>query len=135
MALSAASMKTDIISALSNVSDTANNACKKFGDAILENICREINVSYRNTSGTYTITVSGFGTLTPSPTFEDMLLKLAVLIKGLSHSSPSPGFNLAGALTVDMGAKNTQDSAMQTFCEQVISSIKATFPVASMTIM
>lgn len=128
MALSAASMKDDIISALNGISDSADNACKKFGDAILANISRDAIITYTNSDGTFTCRASGFGTLTPSPTFDDMLIKLATLIKQMTISSPSPNFNPGGVLTVKMNSETSQNSAMQTFCEQVITSIIATFP-------
>jgi hypothetical protein len=144
MALSASKMKQDIISALSSSADNANDANKKFGDAILANICSDIDVTYGwsavNPDGSSDPTtsfkgsVSGGGTLTPSGSFPEMLIKLATLVKGLSISPPGEfsleplAFNPAGVLTVVMAKETTQNAAMEHFCQQVIASITGSFP-------
>jgi hypothetical protein len=145
MSLSASSMKSDIIEALRSGADTAANANKKFGDAILRNICENITVQYswagtNPSSGatdpatSFTAKVSGSGTLTPSPSFPAMLLKLAILIKALTIT-PATGFSIgplafnpAGVLTVVMARENTQEAAIEHFCIQLIASIISSFP-------
>jgi hypothetical protein len=137
-------MKSDIISALKSGADTAAEANKKFGDAILKNICDNISITYgwaaaNPASGVpdpvvmFTGTVSGGGTLTPSDSFPLMLIKLAALIKGLTITAAgfviAPlAFNPAGMLTVAMANEDTQDAAMEHFCAQVIAGIISTFP-------
>jgi hypothetical protein len=145
MALSASSMKIDIINALKSGADTADKANKKFGDAILKNICDNISITYawvgvNPATGapdpvvTFTASVSGGGTLTPSNSFPLMLIKLATLIKGLTIIA-SAGFtvapltfNPAGILTVVMANEDNQNDAMEHFCAQIITSIISTFP-------
>jgi hypothetical protein len=142
MALSVTSMKNDIINALKSGAGTAANANKKFGDAVLKNICDNIQITYKwkaaNSSGTadpagsFNATVSGSGTLTPS-TFELMLVKLATLIKGLTIQaatgfSVAPlAFNPAGVLDAVMAKETDQDTAMTNLCTQLIASIKKSF--------
>ncbi len=143
MALSASSMKTDIIQALKNGADTAEKANKKFGDAILKNICDNISITYGwaaanpNSGATdpavsFEASVSGSGTLTQSDSVEAMLTKLAALIRGLTIS-PATGFTLqlsfnpAGTLDISMAKEDTQDLAMTNFCTQIIASIKSSF--------
>jgi hypothetical protein len=137
-------MKSDIINALKSGVDTAVNANKKLGDAILKNICDNISITYdwiavNPSSGvpdpvvTFTVTVSGGGTLTPSNSFPIMLIKLATLIKGLTITAVgftiAPlAFNPAGVLTVVMANEDTQDAAMEHFCTQIIASVISTFP-------
>ena len=145
MALSAAGMKSDIITALKSGADTAEAANKKFGDAILKNICDNISITYgwaatNPSTGTpdpvvtFTAAVSGDGTLTPSNSFPLMLIKLAVLIKGLMIRAAAGftvaplAFNPAGVLTVVMANEDSQNAAMEHFCAQIIASIKSTFP-------
>jgi hypothetical protein len=144
MALSASKMKQDIISALSSGADNANDANKKFGDAILSNICSDIDVTYGwaavnpdgspDSTTSFKASVSGGGTLTPSGSFPEMLVKLATLIKGLSISPPGGfslaplTFNPAGVLTVSMAKETSQDAAVEHFCQQVIVSIIGSFP-------
>jgi hypothetical protein len=138
-------MKSDIINALKSGADTAEKANKKFGDAILKNICGNVSITYgwgaaNPASGapdpvvTFTATVSGGGTLTPSNSFPLMLIKLATLIKGLTITAAAGFtvaplvFNPAGVLTVVMANEDTQDAAMEHFCAQIITSIISTFP-------
>jgi hypothetical protein len=145
MALSVDSMKGDIINALKSGADTAEKANKKFGDAVLKNICDNIGISYawagvNPSSGSpdpvvmFSASVSGGGTLTPSASLPEMLVKLAAMIKGLAISAAAGfavaplAFNPAGKLTVVMANENTQDLAMTSFCAQIIASIKTSFP-------
>jgi hypothetical protein len=136
-------MKSDIINALKSGADTAEKANKKFGDAILKNICDNIRITYgwgaaNPSSGTpdpvatFTATVSGGGTLAPSNGLSPMLIKLATLIKGLRITAEgfnvAPlAFNPAGVLAVAMANEDTQDAAMEHFCAQIIASILSTF--------
>jgi hypothetical protein len=146
MALSAGSMKNDIINALKSGADTAEKANKKFGDAILKNICDNITITYSwaavspppasspDPVVTFTASISGGGTLTPSNSYQLMLIKLATLIKGLTITAPAGfavaplAFNPAGALTVVMANEDNQNDAMEHFCVQVITSIISGFP-------
>ncbi|MDR1230170.1 MAG: hypothetical protein LBK61_02090 [Spirochaetaceae bacterium] len=145
MALSVQSMKRDIISALKSGADNAADANKKFGDAILKNIVDNISIVYGwsaadPSSGapdpavSFSASVSGGGTLGPSANMNEMLVKLAVLIKGLLINAPSGfdvgplAFNPAGVLSVTMAGEDTQDLAMEHFCEQIIASIVSGFP-------
>ena len=142
MPLSAESMKNDIIAAMKG-STNAQDANKKCGDAILKNICDNIKITYGwaavNPAGSpdpvtsFEATVSGGGTLTPSDSFDAMVLKLAALIKGLKIEPPT-GFNLAplifnpaGVLSISMDGEDNQDSAMTTLSDQLVKSIKASF--------
>lgn len=145
MALSETAMKNEIITALKTGSGNAVDANKKFGDAILKNICDDIEVTYswaaaNPSSGSpdpqisFTATVSGSGTLTPSASFSAMLVKLAALIKGLTITAAAGfsvvplAFNPAGGLMATMASETTQDLAMTNFCRQIIASIKSSFP-------
>jgi hypothetical protein len=145
MALSVGSMKNDIINALQSGADTAANANKKFGDAVLKNICDNISISYAWVGAnpatgvadpvvTFTASVSGGGTLTPSASFALMLVKLAALIKGLTITAPAGFtvtpllFNPAGALSVVMANEGNQNDAMEHLCAQIITSIISAFP-------
>jgi hypothetical protein len=138
-------MKSDIINALKSGADTAVRANKKFGDAILKNICDNISITYgwsatNPSTGTpdpvvtFTATVSGGGTLTPSDSFPLMLIKLATLIKGLTITAATGfavaplAFNPAGVLTVVMANEATQDAAMEHFCARIITNIISAFP-------
>jgi hypothetical protein len=137
-------MKSDILNALQSGADTAEKANKKFGDAILKNICDNISVTYgwaaaNPVSGapdpvvTFPATVSGGGTLAPSNSLPLMLTKLATLIKGLTITATTGfavaplAFNPAGMLAVSMANEDTQDAAMEHFCAQIIAGIIAAF--------
>jgi hypothetical protein len=145
MALSAAGMKSDKINALKSGSDTAAKANKKFGDAILKNICDNIVITYGwsaanpstgapDPAKSFSAAVSGGGTLTPSASFPLMLVKLAALIKGLTVTAAAGfvvaplAFNPAGNLAVVMANENTQGLAMTNFCAQIIAGIISAFP-------
>jgi hypothetical protein len=145
MALSAGSMKNDIINALKSGADTAEKANKKFGDAILKNICDTISITYawagvNPVTGvpdpvvTFTASASGSGTLTPSNSFPLMLVKLATLIKGLTITASAGfmveplAFNPVGVLTVVMANEDNQHEAMEHFCAQIITGIISIFP-------
>jgi hypothetical protein len=145
MALSVSSMKNAVISALQSGADTAESANKKFGDAILKNICDTIEITYawaaaNPSSGvvdpviSFNATISGSGTLTPSSTLAAMLIKLSVLIKGLILSAAAGftvaplTFNLSAGLSISMGNEDSQDLAMEHFCAQLIASLKSAFP-------
>jgi hypothetical protein len=145
MALSVSSMRQDIIEVLSSDADNAQEANKKFGDAILKNIVDNISVGYgwsavNPSSGAtdpvvmFSGLVSGGGTLTPSESVPEMLVKLATLIKGLTISAPAGfsvaplAFNPSGVLTVAMALETTQYLAMTNFCTQIIASIISGFP-------
>ena len=145
MALSVSNMKDAILTAMQSGTDTAEAANKKFGDAVLQNICDTIQITYgwsaaNPSSGatdpvtSFNATVSGSGTLTPSSTFAAMLVKLAALIKGLTISAAAGfivaplAFNPAGSLAVSMANEDTQDLAMEHFCAQLIASLKSAFP-------
>jgi hypothetical protein len=142
MALSVTSMKNEVINALKSGADTAADANKKFGDAVLKNICDNIQITYKwkaaNPSGatdpdvSFNAAVSGSGTLTPD-TFEFMLVKLATLIKGLTIQAATGftvellAFNPAGVLNAAMAKEKDQDTAMTNLCTQIIASIKTSF--------
>jgi hypothetical protein len=144
MALLVEGMKNAVIEALKEGADTAIDANKIFGNAVLDYICNNIEIIYgwaavNPVSGVpdptvvFTASVSGSGELSPSATFSDMLLKLTALIKGLAISSPTMfllaplTFNPAGVLLATMAREDAQDKAMTNFCTQIIASIKASF--------
>jgi hypothetical protein len=145
MALSVSSMKNDIITALRSGADTAVSANRKFGDAILKNICDNISITYA-WAGTnpatgvpdpavmFTASVSGGGTLTPSADFPLMLAKLAALIKGLTITAPAGftaaplRFNPAGVLTAAMANEDNHNDAIEHLCAQIITCIISAFP-------
>jgi hypothetical protein len=145
MALSVSTMKTEIINALQSGADTAEAANKKFADAILKNICDTMQITYawsaaNPSSGAtdpvvfFNAAVSGAGTLTPSNSLAETLVKLATLIKGLTISAATGftveplAFNSLGTLVISMANEDTQDLAMDNFCAQLITSLKTTFP-------
>jgi hypothetical protein len=144
MAMDAEGMKNAIKDKMSGETD-ASSSNKKFGDAVLEYLCDNIAIvmmwnAANPSSGakdpvpSFTCSVSGNGTLTPSASLPEMLVKLAALIKGLTISPPAGfalsliQFNPAGVLTVVMANEDNFDDAMLHFCSQIIVSIKATFP-------
>ena len=145
MSMNAEIMKNFIIDKINKESESAAEANKKFGDAILEYICDNISIVYGWSAAltatpftsdpvvSFNATVSGTGILTPSESFEKMLEKLTVLIKALTISVPS-GFTVAplvfnptGVLVIVMAKENTQDFAMTNFCTQFIAGIKSSF--------
>ena len=140
MALNALGMKEAIIDALGGKTDSAVNANRKFGDAVLGYICDNTEITYgwaAQTSGTsdpqvvIKPSVSGSGVLGPSNSLGEMLGKLATLIKGLTISSPGfmvPfAFNPGGVLSVEMHEETSQDEAMESFCKQVVHSLQGSF--------
>ena len=145
MALSATKMKEAIVDAMKEKKpDTAAAANKVFGDAILKNIVDTIDVTYawaatNPASGVpdpiivFTAKVSGNGTLTPSMSFPEMLIKLSTLIKGLTIAAATGftvgplTFNPAGVLVAAMAMENTHDLAMTNFCTQIVASLKLAF--------
>jgi hypothetical protein len=146
MALSAENMKTAVIDAMkAEKPDSAAAANKTFGDAVLKNICDDISITYGWAAALpppastpdpvviFTATVSGGGTLTPSSSVPEMLVKLATLIKGLTISAPagfllSPlVFNPAGVLVAAMANEDTQDLAMANLFTQIIAGITTSF--------
>jgi len=146
MSMNAADMKDAIISKMSNEAGSAVAANKGFGDAVLEYIVDNMDITYgwsatNPASGvpdpivTFKASLSGSGTLAPSGTFEDFLLKLAALIKSSISISPAVGFSLAplsfnplGVITAVMNKETDQDTAMQNLCSQIIASLKTSFP-------
>jgi hypothetical protein len=145
MSMNAEDMKDFIISEIAQEAGSAADANKKFGDAVLEYLCENMNIVYA-WSGTnpssgapdpavaFTATVSGGGTLTPSPAFPAMLLQLADLIKGLTITAAAGfdvaplEFNPAGVLTVAMAMEDNQDDAINHLCAQIIASLISSFP-------
>jgi len=146
MSMNAADMKKAIITKMNKESGSAVNANKKYGDAILEYIIDNMDITYswsatNPSSGvsdpvvSFKASLSGSGTLTPSLTFADFLIKLAAIIKSSIVISPASGFSLsplsfnpAGVLIVVMGKEDNQDAAMQNLCSQIITSLKSSFP-------
>jgi hypothetical protein len=144
--MDATDMKDAIISKMNKEAGSAVNANKKYGDAILEYIVDNMDITYgwsatNQSSGatdpatSFKAKLSGSGTLTPSVTFADFLIKLAALIKSSIVISPATGFSLsplsfnpAGVLIVVMNKENAQDSAMKNLCSQIITSLKSSFP-------
>ena len=146
MALSVQNMVDTILDAMENEKpDTAVAANKTFGNAVLENICETIEITYFWTGVgpppasapdpviMFNATVSGGGTLTPSNSVPEMLIKLATLIKGLTISAPAPfmvaplAFNPAGVLVAVMAKEDCQELAITNLCTQIIASIKLSF--------
>lgn len=146
MSMNANDMKNAIISKMDKEAGSAANANKKFGDAILEYIIDNMDITYgwsatNQSSGasdptiSFKASLSGSGTLTPSVIFADFLIKLAALIKSSITISPASGFSLsslsfnpAGVLIAVMGKEDNQDAAMQNLCSQIIASLKSSFP-------
>jgi hypothetical protein len=138
-------MKDAIISKMANEAGSAAAANKKFGDAVLEYIIDNMDITYGwsatnpssgapDTVVSFEGSLSGSGTLPVPGSFPSFLAALADLIKSLTISVP-PGFsvsplafNPAGAITVTMAGETTQDAAMEHFCSQVIASLKTSFP-------
>jgi hypothetical protein len=145
MALSATKMKEAVIDAMNNKKpDMAVAANKTFGDAVLKNIIDTIEVTYawagtNEATGVtdpvivFTAKVSGNGTLAPSDSVPEMLIKLSTLIKGLTIEAPesftvSPlKFNPSGLLVAVMAGEKLQDLAMTNLCTQIVASMKVVF--------
>jgi hypothetical protein len=145
MALSAEKMKDAVMKAMKDKKpDTAVTANKIFGDEVLKNIVDTIDVTYawaatnEATGATdpiiaFSAKVSGSGTLTPSTTFAEMLIKLSTLIKGLTIEAPdgfevaSLKFNPVGVLVAVMALENTPELAMTNLCTQIVASLKIVF--------
>jgi hypothetical protein len=146
MSMDATNMKKAVISKMDKESGGAVFANKKYGDAILEYIVDKMEITYgwsaTNTSSgakdpvvSFKASLSGTGTLSPSATFADFLIKLAALIKSSIKISPASGFSLnpllfnpAGVITAVMNKEDTQDAGMQNLCVQIITSLKSSFP-------
>jgi hypothetical protein len=142
----ASDMKDAIIQEMNRESGSAANANKKFGDAVLEYICDNMDITYgwsatNPSSGasdpttSFKASISGTGTLSVSGSFTLFLVALATLIKSSLTISPPGGFSLApltfnpaGAFSVTMANEDNQDNAMLHFCQQCISSLKSSFP-------
>jgi hypothetical protein len=146
MSMNATDMKKEIVSKMNKEAGSATAANKKFGDAILEYIIANMDITYswsasNPSSGaadpavSFKATISGQGTLAPSVSFSDALVEIAELIKTSLAISPASGFSVGslafnpdGALAATMGSEDSQDSAMQSFCSQIIESLKSNFP-------
>ena len=146
MALSAESMAKDIMDAMEEEEpDTAEDANKVLGDAILKHICENISLTYvwaavgpapaslPDPQAMFEAAVSGSGDLTPSATFPEMLEKLAALIKGLIIQAPEGflvaplAFNPLGVIIAVMAGEDTQKDAMESLCAQIIGSMILSF--------
>lgn len=145
MALNAEQMKNEIISAmLATDPETAEDANKIFGDVIIANLVANTSIVYGwvavdpegnpDPAVAFNATVSGGGVLTPSGTFDLMLVKLSNLIKGLTIT-PDSGFdvgpltfNPAAQLLFSMELETTQADAMLHFCEKLVDQIILFFP-------
>ncbi|MCL2210776.1 MAG: hypothetical protein FWB95_02520 [Treponema sp.] len=146
MSMNAADMKKAIISEINKEANSAANANKKFGDAILKYIVDNMEITYswsatNPTSGasdpqtSFKASLSGSGTLGVSGSFAIFLVTLAAFIKSSIKISPAAGFTLAplsfnpaGVITATQGKEDDPDKAMENFCSQIISSLKISFP-------
>jgi hypothetical protein len=144
--MNANDMKEAIISKMNKEAGSAAKANKKFGDAVLAYICDNMDITYgwsatNPSSGapdpvsSFKASISGSGTLPVSGSLPLFLVALATLIKSALAISPAAGFSLsqlsfnpAGVITVTMAKETTQDAAMQSFCSQIIASLKSSFP-------
>jgi hypothetical protein len=142
----AADMKDKIIQKMGKEAGSAVAANKKFWDAVLEYIVEKMEITYgwsatNPSSGatdpmtSFKASLSGGGTLAPSASFPLFLEVLATLIKNSITISPADGFSLsslkynpAGVLTVTMAKQDNQDAAILSLCQQMISSLKSSFP-------
>jgi hypothetical protein len=146
MAMVASDMKDAIIAKMNQEAVSAANANKKFGDAVLEYICDNMDITYgwsasNPASGapdpttSFKASISGSGTLPVSGNFPLFLIALAVLIKAALTISPPGGFSLApltfnpaGAFSIAMANEDNQENAILHFCQQCIASLKSSFP-------
>jgi hypothetical protein len=144
--MNANDMKDAIISEMNQESGSAANANEKLGDAVLAYICDNMDITYgwsatNSSTGapdpvvSFKASISGSGTLPISGSFPLFLVTLATLIKSVLTISPATGFSLsplafnpAGVITVTLNNEDTQGTAMQSFCEQLIDSLKSNFP-------
>jgi hypothetical protein len=139
-------MKNAIISKIDKEAGSAANANKKFGDAVLEYIVDNMDITFR-WSGTnpasgaqdpvtsFKASLSGSGTLAVSSSFAVFLIALATFIKSSIRIFPATGFilsplsfNPAGLITASQGKENDPDEAMENICDQIITSLKNSFP-------
>jgi hypothetical protein len=146
MSMVAADMKDAIITKMAMEAGSAVAANKKLGDAVLEYIIDNMDITYTWAASnpstgapdpvtTFEGSLSGNGTLLVSGSFPLFLVALATLIKSsLTISAPTGfsvaplAFNPAGVITAVMASETSQDTAMENFCSQVIASLKSSFP-------
>jgi len=146
MSMNATDMKDAVISNMNGEASGSASANKKFGDAVLEYIVDNMDITYswsavnessgvKDPTTSFKASLSGTGTLIVSGTFADFLLKLAALIKSSIKIAPASGFTLSplsfnpsGVITATMNKEKSQDAAMQNLCSQIITSLKSSFP-------
>jgi hypothetical protein len=146
MSMVAADMKNAILEKTAKEDGSAMAANKKFGDAVLEYIIDNMDITYAWAAAnpatgvpdpvvSFEGSLSGNGTLPVSGSFPLFLVALATLIKSSLTISASSGFsvaplafNPAGVIVAVMAKEKDQDTAMTNFCEQLITSLKTSFP-------
>jgi hypothetical protein len=144
MGMNATDMKDTVISKINKESGSAANANKKFGDAVLEYIVDNMEITYGffgiNPSGatettSFKASLSGSGTLAVSGTFELFLVALATLIKSSTIISPAIGFtflpltfNPVGVILSVKSGLDDPDKALEKLCTDIITSLKSSFP-------
>ena len=139
-------MKDAIITEINKEAESAANANKKFGDAILKYIVDNMEITYgwsatNLSSGasdpqvTFKASLSGSGILVVSSSFEQFLVTLTAFIKSSIAISPATGFTLSplsfsmtGVIIATKNGLDTQDTAMEKFCSDIITSLKTSFP-------
>ncbi|MHB9296083.1 hypothetical protein PilKf_01837 [Pillotina sp. SPG140] len=118
---------------------TAESAVRAFGERVLAYICSALEIVYTWSAvspdgkpdpvGSFSATVQGTGILTPAESFQQWLLHLSDIIRALTIV-PAAGFTLAlsfnpsAVVTVTMQGEDTFDTAYDTFCDQLITSIR-----------
>jgi len=145
MSMNKTDMKNAIIKKIDKEAGSAVNANKKFGDAILEYIVDNMDITYgwsatNPSSGatdpqvSFKASLSGSGTLSVSSSFELFLLTLAAFIKSSIRISPATGFTISplsfnplGVITATKSNLEDPDEAMEDFCDKIIKSLIATF--------